>query len=297
MRDHQKSCPNKVNPNNLIDRLKFEDGYSNEIRKCNIIRAIRHAKKLEGLLSPEEVAEAIHGENKEIMDKKLTIVCSLQQPAVMGRKRDATIPIELERWFGDFPITHDKTVKDLADWDCMGEIEDWYNLRPNDLPTSAPLQEWFHCLPLGRGRRVEDFETWRNMDVERCLWFDSRPSAARGIPNRISTFLNIILCISNLNLRISFVSGQVSSVDIKQAFTKQQETGAEEQAAPGNPCEQKKDISQSYTDNAKIAKKRIPPLPKTINRNLRDQDAHRTDGEHYKSSLPILGLTSFVSCA
>ena len=97
--------------------------------------------------------------------------------------RDDAIPVEMERWFGDFPITVDKTVKDIADWDCMGEIELWFRMRPNDLPTSPPLQNWFRSLPLGRGRRVKDFESWRNMDVERGLWFNMRPCLVKRIPH------------------------------------------------------------------------------------------------------------------
>ena len=61
MQDHQKRCPNEVNPDNVIDRLKLEEGYSKEIRKRSIIRIIRHAKKLECLLSPEELEASKDG--------------------------------------------------------------------------------------------------------------------------------------------------------------------------------------------------------------------------------------------
>ena len=111
--------------------------------------------------------------------------------------REETIPIELERWYGDFPVTHDKTVKDLADWDCMGEINEWFNLRPNDRHNSDTLQKWFHCLPLGRGRRVLDVETWVNMDEERRNWFDMRPSVAKPIAIRFGMSVNIYSILTN----------------------------------------------------------------------------------------------------
>ena len=79
LRDHQVVCPNEINPDNLIDRLKTEDGYSKEIRKRNIIRTICYAKKLEGLLTPEELESVQHGRYEEKTVKKLTNGNSLQQ--------------------------------------------------------------------------------------------------------------------------------------------------------------------------------------------------------------------------
>ena len=115
----------------------------------------------------------------------------------MCRKLQEKIPVEVELLFGDLPVTLDKTVKDFAEWDFMGEIAHWFSMRPNDLPTSEPLKTWFRWVPLGRGRRVKDIETWQNIDVERGLWFDTRPRLAKlipslfGVPFKIFSILTI----------------------------------------------------------------------------------------------------------
>ena len=110
----------------------------------------------------------------------------------MCRTLQDKIPAEVELWFGEFPVTLDKTVKDFADWDCMEEIAHWFRMRPNDLPTSEPLKNWFRWFPLGRGRRVKDIETWQNIDVERGLWFDTRPRLAKLIPSRFGVPFKIV---------------------------------------------------------------------------------------------------------
>lgn len=55
MKDHL--CSNIVDPNNLIDKLKENGGYSKQIKKIFAAAIIHHAKKLERLLMVEELEE------------------------------------------------------------------------------------------------------------------------------------------------------------------------------------------------------------------------------------------------
>ena len=177
-REHQIK---DVQINELNEQIRLE-----EARRCELIEEFDRVleEKEQDILKLKTLLHYRSTGNEEIgeMDLKLTRV-------VIELNQEDPIPVELERWFGDFPVTMVKTVKDLADWDCMGEIKEWFKLRPNDLPNSNTLQKWFHSLPLGRGRRVKDFETWINMDEERRKWFDMRPSVAKTIPIRCGMFL------------------------------------------------------------------------------------------------------------
>ena len=194
LRNHVDICPNKVDPTNPIDELQITGGFSKEKRMRHERSRIKHAVNL---LTKRQATS--------LSDRNLIFEESnSRQPQKEGAgqnvqaiHREETIPIELERWYGDFPVTHDKTVKDLADWDCMGEINEWFNLRPNDRHNSDTLQKWFHCLPLGRGRRVLDVETWENMDEERRKWFDMRPSVAKTISIRFGMSLNKYSILTN----------------------------------------------------------------------------------------------------
>ena len=205
LRNHVDICPNKVDPTNPIDELQITGGFSKEKRIRHERNRIRHAVNLltkrqamslseRNLISQENNLRQPQKEGAGQRNLRHKVGVDHQMQSV---HREETIPIELERWYGDFPVTHDKTVKDLADWDCMGEINEWFNLRPNDRHNSDTLQKWFYCLPLGRGRRVLDVETWVNMDEERRKWFDMRPSVAKTISIRFGMSLNIYSILTN----------------------------------------------------------------------------------------------------
>ena len=118
LRNHVDICPNKVDPTNPIDELQITGGFSKEKRIRHERNRIRHAVNLltkrqamslseRNLISQENNLRQPQKEGAGQRNLRHKVGMDHQMQSV---HRKETILNELERWYGEIPVSHDKTV-------------------------------------------------------------------------------------------------------------------------------------------------------------------------------------------